>query len=107
MHTNHVSRLVVRGAALALATLGLSGSLSAKSDYNILADFLSGTTNAVPVSALVSDSAGNLYGTTPEGGSCNDEANFADNRGCGTVFELIKPAKATGAWVKNVIYTFK
>jgi uncharacterized repeat protein (TIGR03803 family) len=39
---------------------------------------------AFPASTLVRDSAGNLYGTTLEGGNVNDCYGF----GCGTVFKL-------------------
>jgi len=51
-----------------------------------------------PNGVLVFDTAGNLYGTTHEGGKykCID--------GCGTVFELVH--KASGAWTEKVLYSF-
>jgi uncharacterized repeat protein (TIGR03803 family) len=51
-------------------------------------------------SALVFDKAGNMYGTTNEGGA--DSSCF---NGCGTVFEL-SPVGA-GAWTEKVIHTFQ
>ena len=46
--------------------------------------------------SLISDSAGNLYGTTTEGGAHN----------VGTVFELSPQAAPATQWTENVIYTF-
>jgi uncharacterized repeat protein (TIGR03803 family) len=51
---------------------------------------------AFPAGRLIFDGAGNLYGTTVEGGAPTDDA--------GTVFEL-KPASG-GAWTENVLYSF-
>ena len=50
-----------------------------------------------PASQLVLDSAGNLFGTTPYGGSCGDP-------GCGTVFEL--SSTTDGKWNFQTIYAF-
>lgn len=51
-----------------------------------------------PAAGLISDSNGNLYGTTSFGGS----GNVADG-GAGTVFEL---SLGTGKWKERVIYNF-
>ncbi len=55
---------------------------------------------ANPVSAVVRDSAGNLYGTTMAGGydGCD---NFLP--GCGTVYEL---APSNSAWSETLLVTF-
>jgi uncharacterized repeat protein (TIGR03803 family) len=42
------------------------------------------------------DAAGNLYGTTAQGGSA----------GNGTVFELVAPTKKHGSWEEIVLYSF-
>jgi uncharacterized repeat protein (TIGR03803 family) len=49
-----------------------------------------------PVAGLMQDSAGNLYGTTFEGG-----ANAS-----GTVFKLAPPSKPSGLWTHTVLYSF-
>jgi uncharacterized repeat protein (TIGR03803 family) len=49
-----------------------------------------------PMSNLIFDSAGNLYGTTIAGGSYNN----------GAVFELSPPAAKGEAWTEAVIYSF-
>ena len=57
---------------------------------------------AFPIATLIFDQAGNLYGTTTEGGtgSCVDKWG---NPGCGTVFQL---SPASGGWTENVLYNF-
>jgi uncharacterized repeat protein (TIGR03803 family) len=55
---------------------------------------------AYPLSSLVFDSAGNLYGTTPTG------PGFACNQsGCGTVFRL--EPNSDGTWTQTIIYNFE
>ena len=53
-----------------------------------------GTDGLLPYASLIFDTAGNLYGTTPYGGTYND----------GTVFEL-SPGGG-GGWTEAVIYSF-
>jgi hypothetical protein len=53
-----------------------------------------------PVTGLISDAQGNLYGTTVGGGS-----GPCLLRGCGLVFELSKGSN--GAWTEKTIYAFK
>jgi uncharacterized repeat protein (TIGR03803 family) len=55
-----------------------------------------------PYSFLISDKAGNLYGTTTSGGG-GDNTEFCTN-GCGTVFRL-SPQK-DGSWTERLLYTF-
>jgi uncharacterized repeat protein (TIGR03803 family) len=55
---------------------------------------------AVPVASLTLDTAGNLYGTTEQGGdlSCGNKA------GCGVVFKL--SPNSDGSWTESVLYSF-
>jgi uncharacterized repeat protein (TIGR03803 family) len=53
-----------------------------------------------PESGLIFDGAGNLFGTTTEGG------NSACIGGCGVAFELTKPSQPGGAWTYTVLYRF-
>jgi uncharacterized repeat protein (TIGR03803 family) len=52
-----------------------------------------------PYARLLSDPAGNLYGTTLFGGNVNS----ACTTGCGTVFKL---TPASGGWTESVLYAF-
>src|ERR1700737_1957362 len=60
----------------------------------VLHNFTDNPDGAHPMYSLVFDSSGNLYGTTPTGGSA-----FA-----GDVFKLSRNGK--GGWTYRVIYTF-
>ncbi len=55
-----------------------------------------------PMAALATDSAGNLYGTTSDGGL----SNCPNSSGCGTVFELSPPSLPGGPWAETTIYSF-
>jgi hypothetical protein len=57
-----------------------------------------------PRASLTFDSAGNLYGTTAEGGVLIQSCNSGSGSGCGTVFEL-KPTSG-GGWKESVLYRF-
>ena len=65
----------------------------------VIYSFLGGVDGLTPAGGLVADKAGNLYGTTAQGGtvgSCN----------CGTVFKLKPPATPGGIWTKRILHTF-
>jgi uncharacterized repeat protein (TIGR03803 family) len=65
--------------------------------YKILHSFVdSGTDGQYPYAALILDSAGNLYGTTTEGGVNLD----------GTVFELSPPAAGSKVWTETLLHMF-
>ncbi len=55
---------------------------------------------AVPDSGLIFDSAGNLYGTTSQGG----DLGACAGKGCGVVFKLTP--NSTGGWKETVLYGF-
>ena len=60
----------------------------------VLYSFRYGTDGAYPQAGLILDTSGNLYGTTPYGGTSN----------CGTVFEL--SPMGGGAWTETVLHNF-
>jgi len=62
----------------------------------VLYSFMGGRDGANPISTLVLDAAGNLYGTTSEGGAgCS----------CGTIFKLTPDG--SGTWTESVVYRFE
>ena len=63
---------------------------------SVLYSFKGGTDGSSPISNVVVDASGNLYGTTSEGGAgCS----------CGTVFKLT--AGRNGKWTETVSYRFQ
>lgn len=53
-----------------------------------------GSGGSIPTGGLISDAAGNLYGTTASGGAYQ----------CGTVFKL---SVESGTWAEDLLYSFK
>jgi uncharacterized repeat protein (TIGR03803 family) len=62
----------------------------------ILYAFTGGADGALPYCTLVSDSTGNLYGTTAYGGITNS----------GTAFKLSPPSTGKSFWIETTIYSF-
>ena len=62
----------------------------------VLYSFKGGSDGDSPISTLISDANGNLYGTTSDGGAaaCN----------CGTIFKISRTS--TGSWGETVVYRF-
>ncbi len=56
-----------------------------------------------PMSEVVFDRAGNLYGTTFGGGGLGDVTCFYNTNGCGTVYEL---SPSNGSWTETVLHAF-
>jgi len=83
------------GAAMFMAVSLASASQSETAIYQ----FQPGTGDGYePVAGVISDAAGNLYGTTLFGGSA------CGTVGCGTVFE-VTPNEG-GTWTESVLYSF-
>jgi uncharacterized repeat protein (TIGR03803 family) len=71
----------------------------------ILHDFqYDGKDGNFPSGSLTFDAAGNLYGTTDQGGSGLCAAN-GSVIGCGAVFEL--SPRTGGGWVERILYSFQ
>jgi hypothetical protein len=68
--------------------------------YKVLYAFSGGQDGSGPFAGLTMDSAGNLYGTTDQGGNIGGNCKF----GCGTVFKLTH--KGSG-WVFTPLYLFQ
>ena len=68
----------------------------------VLYNFHRGSDGHVPSAALIMDAAGNLYGTTYEGGTGN--CLNGNIHGCGTVFKLTPTAG--GEWAETVLHNF-
>jgi uncharacterized repeat protein (TIGR03803 family) len=66
-----------------------------------LYNFAGGTDGSNPYAGVVFDAAGNLYGTTRNGGDATP-TSFGD----GTVYELSPPTVPGGAWTETVVYRF-
>src|SRR5579864_731596 len=66
--------------------------------YKVLYTFTGGSDGGSPVAGVVLDKAGNLYGTTYDGGVAQCV------NGCGVVFELT-PSAGRG-WKQSVLYSF-
>ncbi|HVI10593.1 MAG TPA: choice-of-anchor tandem repeat GloVer-containing protein [Candidatus Binatia bacterium] len=65
----------------------------------VIHQFGGGTDGKYPAS-LIADAAGNLYGTTFDGGSGQGASCY----GCGTVFEL---SPGNGQWTETILYNFQ
>ena len=100
MHKSNLPLVLAR----ALAVLLIFGTAAwAASKETILYNFAGGSGDGeYPIGGLVSDRAGNLYGTTGAGGSYGNCSPFGET--CGVVFELT-PASG-GPWKESVLYTF-
>jgi uncharacterized repeat protein (TIGR03803 family) len=72
--------------------------------YSVLYGFQGGADGAGQASALIFDTAGNLYGTTEYGGGtgCMVSGQVV---GCGTVFKLT--SQPGGAWLETILYRFQ
>jgi uncharacterized repeat protein (TIGR03803 family) len=72
---------------------GVVFKLSPGGKFTVLYTFTGGADGAAPLAALVRDGAGNLYGTTSQGGSAGCVSSVRS--GCGTVFKLSQNGKLT------------
>jgi uncharacterized repeat protein (TIGR03803 family) len=69
----------------------------------VLHGFKGGADGQTPVSGLVFDAHGALYGTTASGGGTSTQCKS----GCGTAFKLTPTAAKGQPWTEQVLYAFK
>jgi len=84
-----------------MGNYGVVFKLDPSGQETVLHSFTSGTDGALPGGGLLQDAAGNLYGTTTQGGNdsrCNPSYG---HYGCGVVFEL------NTAGEMNTLYKFR
>jgi uncharacterized repeat protein (TIGR03803 family) len=82
---------------LLLSLCLLLTTYAAAVDETVIHSFAGAGTGSYPLGSPVSDSAGNLYGSTEAGGE------FGGDYGYGTIFELVKGRKN---WTYKVLYSF-
>jgi hypothetical protein len=84
---------------LALAALSTA---SAEWKEKVLYSFQGGSDGSTPAGGVIFDTAGNLYGTTQQGGGsdCNPISY------CGTVFQLKPPTKQGDPWKETILHVF-
>jgi hypothetical protein len=103
------SLIALRPLAVLVAILMFPGSaLAAGPKGGVIHRFQGGTADGDrPFAGLIADAAGNLYGTTLNGGNGPADCYGLGNTGCGTVFELIRPTTLDGIWTETVLYSFQ
>ena len=69
---------------------------------SVLYSFTGGLDGAAPLSTVILDQLGNLYGTTTRGGS----SSCRPGQGCGSVYKLALPATSGGAWTETTLHDF-
>ncbi len=87
------------GDACLPSQCGTVFKVSPSGQFTTFYSFQGGTDGMFPLNSLVRDAAGNLYGTTTEGGdlACADFQNFG---GCGTLFKIDPSGNET------IVHTF-
>jgi uncharacterized repeat protein (TIGR03803 family) len=92
-------------AGVVAAMLMLAVSALAQDSERVLHSFAGGKDGVQGGYHLVSDSAGNLYGSTLAGGNQSTSCEvFTGYVGCGVVFEL--SPREHGQWTERVLYAF-
>jgi len=67
----------------------------------VLYRFPGGNGPWLPATGLAMDGAGNLYGTTTDGGPYDCTSTY-----CGTAFKLTRPSQPGGRWTPTILYRF-
>jgi uncharacterized repeat protein (TIGR03803 family) len=86
-------------AILALLLLSLTAAAQVGTEKVLYSFGANSTDGLYPFANVIFDAAGNMYGTTWEGGT------GACTNGCGTIFEMTLGAK--GKWAEKTLYSFQ
>ena len=97
------SRSAIRLLLLFVPIFALAPLSSAEWNEKVLYSFQGGTDGAFPAGGVVFDKQGNLYGATQQGGGTNCSPMAA----CGTVYQVVPPAKQGSPWTENVLHIFQ
>src|SRR5215469_14408149 len=102
MKTDTLRTISFRKPSLcALIVLSAFCVLSAAQQGISIYTFKAGFDGTTPASGLVSDQAGNLYGTTVQGGGSVNCGKFQGRIfGCGTIFQLAPPTQGSSRWTE-------
>ena len=85
----------ILAVAFGLGTVTMFAGRASASD-RVIYNFTGGN-DGIGSNDLIADRAGNLYGTTFNGGG---------SAGAGTVYKLSPPAQPGGAWTETILYSF-
>lgn len=103
MNRTELSQLTIRLLTSFVVVVALASAATAEWNEKVLYSFQGVPDGAVPAGGVVFDQAGNLYGTTTDGGS----SSCRSIQQCGTVYQLAPPAKQGDPWTETVLYVFK
>lgn len=87
---NHRGMKVINAITLAVVLcFGTAAmQLAPAQSFTLLHAFAGSPDGAVPVAGLIQDSAGNLYGTTQQGGNTGGACANSGMNGCGVIFKI-------------------
>jgi hypothetical protein len=96
--------MTCKSLAFLFSCLLIASTASALQLETVLYAFRNPLTGSNPVSSLIADAKGNLYGTTTSGGKVHGSGYCS--MGCGTVFELSPPVPPNTKWTETVLHNF-
>jgi uncharacterized repeat protein (TIGR03803 family) len=94
--TNLSPTIFIVGALMVVLLLFAGSVFAGNHNYHVIYAFQGGN-DGIGSNDVIADRAGNLYGTTFNGGG---------PAGAGTVYELSPPAQKGGAWTETILYSF-
>ncbi len=99
-HAGNMYGTTIKGGAFGAGTVYRLTPSHGGWTESVLYSFSGGNDGGKPESGVTIDQAGNLYGTTYQGGS----SRFCGSTGCGTVYEL---GPSGSGWTETVLYNFQ